>query len=98
MVSQLHRHLSMWTEFVDRNWLDWDISEYDHDIGCRMWIQVALENSAPETALKICTVTRPPDDAFKRRMVPVRRLSSYHVPVLRWHPYFWETHTLHPEL
>jgi hypothetical protein len=30
-------------------------------------------------------------------MRPVRQLTAY-TPVLHGHPYFWETHTLHPEL
>ncbi len=97
-TASLGEHLSAWKEFVERDWGDWDISEYDHDVGCRTWIQVAVEHSNPATAAQIEAAAKAADSIFRSLMVPARELPSYRVPVLRQHPYFWETHTIHPEL
>ena len=45
--AELYRHFERWQPFVSTDWTDWDISEYGHDIGCRYWIQVAIEHSCP---------------------------------------------------
>lgn len=38
--ARLHGHLEQWCQFVETDWEAWDISEYDHDIRCRVWIQL----------------------------------------------------------
>jgi hypothetical protein len=47
--AELYRHFETWQQFVDTNRADWDRSEYDHDIGCRCWIRVAVEHSCSAT-------------------------------------------------
>ena len=42
--AQLYRHFEWWEQFVTTDWAGWDISEYGHDIGCRHWIQLAIEH------------------------------------------------------
>jgi hypothetical protein len=51
--ARLYDQLCAWAQFVDTDWADWDQSEYDHDIGCRYWIQVAIEHSSSATATRL---------------------------------------------
>lgn len=94
---ELYRHFERWDEFVTTNWDDWDLSEYLHDIGCRYWIQVAIEHSCPETRSVLEQQVDPLDTAFRARMKPTRHPNVLDSVPLSEHPYFWETHTIHPE-
>ena len=49
--AELHRYYEAWSQFVETDWEAWDIAEYRHDIGCRYWIQIALEYAAVETRI-----------------------------------------------
>lgn len=96
--AELHRHFESWEQFVDTNWVDWDSSEYDHDIGCRFWIQVAIEHSCPATRTVLEQQVAPVDAVFQSRMRPAKRPDIREGTPLSQHPYFWESHTVHPEL
>lgn len=96
--SMLHDQLGAWRQFVETDWSHWDISEYGHDNGCRVWIQLAIESSSPETSERIRRAAHPSDEAFRAKMVPAVPWCRRTTPVLKSHPYFWETHTIHPEL
>jgi hypothetical protein len=91
-------YASAWSQFVDTDWAGWDRSEYDHDIGCRYWLQVILEHSAIPTRARLESAIRQSDQVFRTQMRPIARVPTWRVPVLGEHPYFWETHTIHPEL
>jgi len=91
-------HAVAWSQFVETDWKDWDQSEYDHDLGCRYWLQLVLEHSASSTRSRLESAVRPTDDAFRARMRPTARAVAQPISVLGEHPYFWEAHTLHPEL
>ncbi|PKN22751.1 MAG: hypothetical protein CVU65_14815 [Deltaproteobacteria bacterium HGW-Deltaproteobacteria-22] len=93
----LYHHLCGWSQFVDTDWVNWDQSEYNHDIGCRTWIQLAIEYSSAQTAARIRAAVAPVDDRFRGYMRRAKRVTEA-TPILRKHPYFWETHTLHPDL
>ena len=95
--ARLHDHFERCALVVDTDSPDWDISEYDHDLGCRVWIQVAIEHSSPKTRSLLEDVVRPLDDAFKRKMRPSWRRHRTPEAPLSEGPYFWETHTIHPE-
>ncbi len=95
--ATLHDHFSQWAQFVDTDWSNWDPSEYNHEIGCRVWIQLSIEHASAETAARLRAAVTPIDERFKSRMRPAQRTIKP-TPVLREHPYFWETHTLHPDL
>ena len=47
--GRLQVHMERWLALVETDWSRWDISEYDHDIGCRTWIQIAIEFSSATT-------------------------------------------------
>ncbi len=96
--SLLHQHLGAWKAFVETDWSNWDISEYHHDIGCRSWIQLAIENSEHNTADRIHQAAKVLDKLFRAKMSPAVESCRNTTPVLKSHPYFWETHTIHPEL
>lgn len=95
--ARLYDELCAWAQFVDTEWATWDQSEYNHDIACRSWIQLAIEYSSSATATRLEAAVAPIDALFKSRMRPARRTIE-RTSVLHGHPYFWETHTLHPEL
>jgi hypothetical protein len=96
--SLLYRHVEAWHQFVKTDWGNWDASEYDHDIGCRVWVQLAIENSCAGSSERIELAVRPADEHFRASMVPAVAWCRRTTPVLDSHPYFWETHTIHPEL
>ena len=97
--SRLHDYFGTWSQFVDTDWSDWDRAEYNHDIGCRYWIQLAIENSSSDTSENLQQAVQPVDERFKARMKPCQDTTQLMLkgPFLD-HPYFWETHTIHPEL
>ncbi len=96
--SGLRTDFEGWEVFVTTDWSNWDISEYDHDIGRRYWIQVVIENSCAETRSRIEAEVKPLDDLFLNNMRLLRspRISRGQLP-LSSHPYFWETGTIHPD-
>ena len=96
--AALYGHYERWEQFVETDWANGDITEYDHDIGCRTWIQVAIEHSTPLTAVRLRRAVQPVDDAFQVQMKPCREVQPRRVTVLREDTYFWQTHTIHPEL
>jgi hypothetical protein len=89
--AELYRHFERWQQFVETNWADWDRSEYDHDIGCRFWVQLAIENSSPGTHTVL-------EQQVARVDAPAKRPTILESAPLSHHPYFWESHTIHPEL
>ena len=96
--ARVAHYAEAWSTFVETDWASWDRSEYDHDLGCRYWLQVILEHGDSSTRARLETAIRSSDDVFRARMRPQSRPEKAHVPVLCEHPYFWETHTIHPEL
>ena len=96
--ARLYNHFEMWSQFGEMNWSTWDISEYDHDIGCRYWIQVCIEHSTPVTRLALEKAVAESDSKFKAQMRTAKHPSILQVSPLSSHPYFWETQTIHPEL
>jgi hypothetical protein len=95
---ELYRHFEGWEQFVETDWADWDQSEYNHDIGCRFWIQVAIEHASPATRAVLEQQVVSLDAIFIAQMRPVRCSNISECAPLSQHPYFWETHTIHPEL
>lgn len=95
--SALYDHFQRWQQFVDSDWEGWDISEYDHDIGCRAWIQLAIENSTPRTASCLEKEVSKIDDKFKKKMNPFKKewISPHLKSPFKNGPYFWETYTIH---
>ena len=95
----LYDHFQRWQKFVDTDWEGWDISEYNHDIGCRAWIQLAIENSTVETAMSLENEVSRIDDKFKVSMKPFQKewLPVHLKKPFKHGPYFWETHTIHAE-
>ncbi len=96
--AMLRLHFMTWLHFVERDWSDWDASEYDHDLGSRFWIQLAIEHSQPATRQLLERVVAPLDERFRARMTPAKDKKSPTVAPLAGGPYFWETHTVHPDL
>jgi hypothetical protein len=68
--ARLHDHYEMWAQFIDTDWENWNISEYHHDIGCRYWIQLAIEHSTSQTRSSLEQAVQPLDERFKARMKP----------------------------
>ena len=95
----LYDHFQQWQQFVDSDWEGWDISEYNHDIGCRAWIQLAIENSTQQTATLLENEVSKIDERFKERMKPFKKewLSPYLRSPFKNAPYFWEAYTIHDE-
>jgi hypothetical protein len=92
--AMFHKHLECWKKFVLFHWdEDWQ-SEYDHDIGCRYWLQLAVEYATLPTRERLQTLVRPLDEIFQDHTepTPLRRLAS--PGPFRGQPYFWETHTI----
>ena len=97
--GDLYNHYEQWQQFVDSDWEGWDISEYDHDIGCRAWLQLAIENATSKTATLLHKEVTEIDEIFLERMRPFQKqwLSPYLKAPFKNGPYFWETHTIHEE-
>lgn len=95
--GKLYEYFERWENFVSTDWTNWDSSEYNHDIGCRVWIQVAIEHASPETRSDLERAVKPLDDRFKAHMAPAtsRGMQRSAAP-LSAGPYFWDTHTIHP--
>lgn len=96
--AELYRHFGRWEQFVSTDWSHWDISEYDHDIRCRYWIQVAIEHSCPVTRSVLESQVAPLDAQFQSCMRPAKHPDISEGAPLSRQPYFWESHTIHPEL
>jgi hypothetical protein len=96
--AELYRHFERWEQFVSTDWSHWDISEYDHDIGYRYWIQVAIEHSCPATRVVLEQQVATIDVQFQSHMKAAKRPRVLECAPLSRHPYFWESHTIHPEL
>jgi hypothetical protein len=96
--AKLHDYFEKWEIFVDSDWEAWDPSEYDHDVGCRYFIQICIEKSCSETRTILEREVQPLDDEFKGKMKP-RKYSVKKIGApFKEGPYFWELHTIHPEL
>lgn len=95
--AQINKHFELWARFVQSDWRDWDISEYDHDIGSRYWIQIAIDYSTPQTHNILEKAVQPIDEIFMAKMKPcaIQRQSSKMPQAGQ--PYFWETNTIYPE-
>ena len=90
----LRRHFKCWEKFVHASWdEDW-YPEYDHDIGCRYWIQLAVEYATPETRDRLQEAVKPLDDLFKQRMRPCPLHERASLGPFLGRPYFWETNTI----
>jgi hypothetical protein len=96
--KMLSWHLRLWARFVEQDWSGWDISEYSHDVGVRIWIQVAIEHCTPATRARIVEIVEPLDRKFMARMHPVKSYQFNEVPALSNQPYFWEVNAIHPDL
>lgn len=95
--ARLYDHFEGWETFVETDWLDWDVSEYDHDLKCRFWIQLAIERSCPATRAVLEQQVAPLDARFQEVMRPTKSRHGMNRLPLSGHPYFWETHTIHPD-
>ena len=95
--ADLPRYYEAWQIFVETDWSDWDISEYNHDIGMRYWIQLSIEHSCPETQTRLQNAVNPIDAVFQSKMRPCKSWSFAAILPLAHSPYFWETNTLHPD-
>ncbi len=60
-------YATSWAQFVDTDWSSWDPSEYNHDIGCRHWLQVVLEHCAAPTRARLESEIRSTDLVFHSR-------------------------------
>lgn len=93
-VTLLRKHFLCWHKFVSFDWSEDWVSEYDHDIGCRYWIQLAIEHATSLTGKKLQAQVQPLDEMFQHRMepAPIRRRAS--PGPWKAGPYFWETNTI----
>ena len=96
--GKLYSHFEAWSDFVETCWDDRDISEYDHDIGCRYWIQLCIERSTAATQPALERAVAASDCKFETRMKQRQHSNALQMSPLSHHSYFWETHTIHPEL
>jgi hypothetical protein len=95
--SALHDEFEAWDSVVTADWDGCDFSEYDHDIGCRYFIQLAIEHSSPQSASRLAQAVESLDAKFRARMRPCReRITRVHLE-LKGHPYFWESNSIHPD-
>ncbi len=84
------RHIRAWNAFVERDWAEFDLSEYHHDLGCRTWLELLIDAVSPRTATRITGAIRSADARFLARMQP-RRAAGLARGI------FWEANTLHPD-
>jgi hypothetical protein len=95
--ATLYNYFERWETFVDTDWAAWDVSEYDHDLGCRVWIQVAIEHASATTREALERAVGPLDARFKERMAPAETPRDLESAPLSHKPYFWQSNTLHPD-
>ena len=95
--ARLGNYLGRWKQFLQTDWANWDISEYDHDLGCRYWLQLILENVGADSKARILSDLDPLDQVFKSKMKPSSK-GIITEQGFKGQPYFWETNTIHPEL
>lgn len=96
--SGLQAAFEGWETFVTTDWTNWDIAEYDHDLGSRYWIQLVIEYACAETRQRITAQVKALDDLFKQQSRALRSPRFSREPLcLAHHPYFWETGSIHPE-
>lgn len=90
----LRKHFLRWQKFVSFKWdEDWT-SEYDHDLGCRYWIQLAIEYATSPTSELLQLQVRSLDEIFKRRMKPIPTPRITSPGPWKDGPYFWENNTI----
>ena len=94
--ATLYNHFERWQAFVDLDWAGSDVSEYDHDLVCRAWIQIAIEHSSATTREALERAVLPLDARFKARMAPTKTPRNLESAPLLHQPYFWQSNTLHP--
>lgn len=96
--TMLRQDFEWWDRFVHFPWSeDWE-DEYDHDIGSRYGIQIAIEYATPATREKLQAAVKPLDEIFKQRMKPSTFMEKRIPPpsILKGRPYFWETNAIIP--
>jgi hypothetical protein len=92
--STLYRYFERWHQFVETDWTTWDQSEYNQDLDCRFWIQVAIEHSCPATRNDLELEVDFIDARFKACMKHAIEPSILVGTPLSQHPYFWESYTI----
>ena len=95
---ELGRSYSDWDHFVSTDWTCWDRSEYIDDIWCRSLIQLAIEQSSPDTSRRLAEQAESIDAEFVLSMTPAWFSNCRRGIPLRLDAYFWEFNTIHPEL
>ncbi|MGB8345877.1 MAG: hypothetical protein WCD86_13400 [Ktedonobacteraceae bacterium] len=94
--ATFYKQLDCWKQFVSFHWdEDWQ-SEYDHDIGCRYWLQLAIEYTTLPTRERLQTMVRPFDEIFQDHMEPTPLRNHASPGPFQGQPYFWEMHTIMP--
>ena len=96
--SKLHQLFDSWAEFVDTDWDGWDISEYNHDLGVRYWLQLVLENADFENSTSLQDALKPIDDRFIKAAHECGLLRSGNDSVFNEESYFWQNTSIHPEI
>jgi len=96
--AMLYNFIEAWEQFIDTEWDTWDISEYNHYIVCRYWIQIAIEYSLPKTKEKLVKYLTPLDMIFTNKMKPKINIKYNKIKVFKSQPYFWELNTIYPEV
>jgi len=95
--SSLYQCFESWEHFIDTEWCTWDVSEYNHDIECRYFIQLAIENSTSLTKVRLNELVKPFDEIFIKNMKPYKKLNFKKIEIFNSQPYFWEINTIHPD-
>ena len=96
--SKLHELFDSWSEFIDTDWDRCDISEYNHDLGVRYWLQLVLENTASENSASLQEALQPIDDRFIKAAHECDLLRSGNDSVFNEESYFWQNSSIHPEI
>lgn len=90
----LRKHFSCWQKFVSFKWDENWTSEYDHDLGCRYWIQLAIEYATSPTSEMLRSRVQPLDEMFRQRMKPTPTSRKVSPGPWKDGTYFWETNTI----
>ena len=95
----LFNSIEGWKQFIDTDWETWDVAEYNHDLGCRYWIQIAIENATEETSQLLSKYLYPIDRLFILKMKPIsKEFNNQKInDVFKQETYFWYTHSIHPD-